>query len=47
LPARRFTLHVLPEGEERRFWISTGGLLLRVAVPGAGIVATRAQPPSP
>jgi hypothetical protein len=47
LPCRRFTLHFLPDGEERHFWISPEGRLLKVAIPGAGILATRAQPPSP
>ncbi|MFI5214152.1 MAG: hypothetical protein ACHQU8_06385, partial [Gemmatimonadales bacterium] len=46
LPCRRFALH-FPDGEERRFWISPEGRLLRVAIPGSGILATRAEPPAP
>ncbi len=46
LPCRRFALH-FPDGEERRFWISPEGRLLKVAIPGSGILATRAEPPSP
>lgn len=46
LPCRRFVLH-FPDGEERRFWISSGGRLLRVSIPGSGIFVTRAEPPSP
>ncbi|MFI5279018.1 MAG: hypothetical protein ACHQU1_00875 [Gemmatimonadales bacterium] len=46
LPCRRFALH-FPSGEERRFWISPEGRLLKVEIPGAGIQATRTEPPSP
>jgi hypothetical protein len=46
LHCRRFTLH-FPDGEERRFWIAMDGRLLRVAIPGSGILATRAELPSP
>lgn len=44
LRCRRFVLH-FPDGEERRFWISTEGRLLKVAIPGSGILATRTEPP--
>lgn len=46
LPCRRFALH-FPDGEERRFWIGADGRLLRVEIPASGILATRAEPPSP
>ena len=46
LPARRYALH-LADGEERRFWLSPEGRLLRVQLPSSGVVATRSEPPSP
>jgi hypothetical protein len=46
LHGRRFALH-FPDGEERHFWIGADGRLLRVAIPASGILATRAEPPSP
>jgi hypothetical protein len=46
LPCRRFALH-LSNGEERRFWISPEGRLLKVEIPASGILATRTEPPSP
>jgi hypothetical protein len=45
LPADRFALR-LEDGEVRRFWVTTGGDLLRVAIPRRELVATRtALPP--
>lgn len=43
IAADRFVLR-LP-GEDRQFWITPSGDLLRVAVPGQNLVATRAEPP--
>lgn len=42
--ADRFVLH-LPDGDERQFWITPNGDLLRIALPGANLVATRAELP--
>lgn len=44
LEARRYTLR-LEDGEERHFWLTAAGDLLRVALPATGTVATRAEPP--
>ena len=46
LMCRRFALH-FPDGEERRFWISPAGRLLRVVLPASGVSATRAEAPAP
>lgn len=43
--ARRYLLR-LSDGDERQFWFSPTGDLLQVAVPSAGVVATRAEMPS-
>lgn len=46
LPADRFALH-LEDGEERIFWFTPSGDLLRVAIPRRDLVATRTSlPPS-
>lgn len=46
LPADRFTLR-LQDGEERLFWFTAAGDLLRVAIPRRELVATRTSlPPS-
>ena len=42
VPCRRFTLR-LADGEERQFWVAAGGSLVRVALPAAGLVATRTE----
>lgn len=42
--AQRFALR-LADGDERQFWFSAAGDLLQVAVPGSGVVATRAELP--
>jgi len=42
LGAQRFLLR-MPDGDERLFWFTTAGDLLRVAVPRQGIVATRTE----
>jgi hypothetical protein len=44
IPADRFTL-LLDTGEERDFWFTASGDLLRVAIPSREIVATRTAPP--
>ena len=45
LAANRFVLR-LPDGDERRFWITANGDLLRIAVPRLSIVATRSELPA-
>ncbi len=45
IPARRYVLRAA-DGDERRFWFTPGGDLLRVARPSEGTVATRAELPS-
>jgi hypothetical protein len=42
LPCRRLTLR-FPEGEERQFWLSADGRLLKVRVPALGLTLTRAE----
>jgi hypothetical protein len=42
--AQRFALR-LADGDERQFWFTAAGDLLQVAVPGADLVATRAELP--
>lgn len=42
--AERFALRVA-DGDERQFWFSSNGDLLRVAVPRTNVVATRAELP--
>jgi hypothetical protein len=42
VPCRRFTLR-LADGEERQFWLASGGMLVRVAQPATGLVATRTE----
>lgn len=42
LGAQRFALR-LADGEERHFWFTTGGDLLRVSTPASGVVATRTE----
>lgn len=45
LVASQYAL-TLAAGEERRFWCSAGGELLKVALPAQRITATRTAPPS-
>lgn len=45
LAARRFVVRI-GDGDERRFWVSRAGDLLRVAHIGSATVATRAELPS-
>lgn len=42
--ARRFALR-LQDGEERLFWVTLSGDLVRVALPATGTIATRAELP--
>ena len=42
--ARRFALR-LQDGEERLFWVTDSGDLVRVALPATGTTATRSEPP--
>lgn len=42
--ARRFALR-LQDGEERLFWVTLSGDLIRVALPATGTIATRAELP--
>lgn len=42
--ARRFALR-LQDGEERLFWLTLSGDLVRVALPATGTIATRAELP--
>ncbi len=44
LPAQHYVV-VLPGDDRREFWLSPAGNLLKVAVPGSGITATRLSPP--
>jgi len=44
LGARKYALR-LTDGDERLFWITEAGDLLRVAVPATGMVATRTEVP--
>jgi hypothetical protein len=44
IPANRYVLR-FGDGDERRFWMTPNGDLLRVAAPRQGIVATRTEPP--
>lgn len=43
--ARRFELR-LADGEVRQFWMTPAGSLVRVAVPAAGLIATRTEAPA-
>lgn len=43
-PVGRYVLR-LADGDERRFWMTPNGDLLRVAIPSQGIVATRIEQP--
>ena len=43
--ARRFELR-LADGEVRQFWMTPAGSLVRVALPAAGLIATRAEAPA-
>ncbi len=45
LQARRYAI-TLPGADEREFWFSASGDLLKVALPASGITATRLSPPS-
>jgi hypothetical protein len=42
VPAQRYVLR-LPDGDERQFWFGVAGDLLKVAVPGRDLVATRTE----
>lgn len=44
LAALRFELRLV-DGDVRQFWITASGSLLQVAIPAAGIIATRAEVP--
>ena len=43
LACRRFTLR-FADGEQRQYWVASGGSLVRVAIPAAGLLATRTEP---
>lgn len=45
LACRRYALH-LPDENDRQFWVTDNGTLVQVAVPAAGLTATRAEAPS-
>ena len=46
IEARRFALR-LQDGEERLFWVTPSGDLVRVALPATNTIATRAELPRP
>lgn len=43
--ARRFELR-LADGDVRQFWMTPSGSLVQVAIPSAGLIATRAEAPN-